>query len=285
MKSKLMITGANGFLGARLADYYKERFEVIPVSRAVLDITDKDAAAAYVQEQKPSVVLHCAAISDTGICEKNPELSHTVNIQGTLNLGYACRDNGCRLVAMSSDQIYTGSCSLEPNKENSAVFPTNVYGRHKLQAEEELLTIMPEAVCLRLTWMYDMWVRGKKTNRNMILNLLETLIHGKTYTAPVHEYRGITDVRQVVIQMEQAWMLPGGVYNFGSGNQSSTYEIARYVMSLLAPDRANTVQPDMERFKESPRNLTMDNTKAEGCGIHFTDTKEGFFDFLKEYGW
>ena len=51
---------------------------------------------------------------------------------------------------------------MEPGKEENTPEPVNVYGLHKRQAEDEIMAILPEAVCLRLPWMYDFPWRGLK---------------------------------------------------------------------------------------------------------------------------
>lgn len=291
MKEKILITGVTGFLGSRAADYFKEKYQIIPAAHKDLDITNEAAVRSFLSESKPDVVLHCAAVSDTGRCEQQPETAQQINVHGTVNIGKICADMNSRMIFMSSDQIYFNSLPKSapsdpphPNAEDDDYSPANIYGQCKLLAERELLNVLPSAVCLRLTWMYDLPVRNRKTNSNLLCGLLKTLVENTTFTAPVFDYRGITDAGEVTANLEKAFRLPGGVYNFGSGNTMSTYETACRLMKLLAPKRTELIIPDTERFSRCPRNLLLDQTKAEQAGITFSDTMDGFEKCLKEYG-
>lgn len=272
----VMITGADGFLGARLAGYYKERFHIIRVGHGDLDITDESQVMDFVGTHCPDVVLHCAAISNTGTCEQNPELSQAVNLEGTVHMGKACKQAGSKMVFMSSDQVYAGSPHLRPNREDEDVFPVNIYGMHKKQAEEQVMAILPKAVCLRLPWMYDFPVRGMKCSSNLLCAILKSLVQNQPMKAAVYDYRGITYVQEVVKNMEAAMELPGGVYNFGSPGTTSAYDAARALLSLMAEGRDELVEADTERFKEHPRNLSMSTEKIGEHGILFPDTIGGF---------
>ena len=283
-----LVTGANGFLGSRLMKFYQEKYEITGAHHGNLDITDEAAAAEFVRAAAPQLVIHCAAISNTGTCQENPGLSEAVNVNGAVNLARACRENGSRLIFMSSDQIYAGNRTMVPAKEENTPELVNVYGLHKRQAEEEIMAILPDSVCLRLPWMYDFPWRGLKSNSNLLGNLLKALIQNRPLTLPVHDYRGITWAMEVVKNIEAAGTLPAGIYNFGSGGTLSTYETARAVLAMVTDgeDRSGLLIPDQERFAEQPRNLLMDTEKIRGCGIEFPDTVEGFrrcFEESPEY--
>ena len=281
--AKWLITGPEGFLGSRLADYYKEKYEVAGAGHKDLDITDADSVLRYMESIRPAVVIHCAAISSTGLCQEEPELSERVNYRGTVNLAAACAKTGSRLVFMSSDQIYAGNTTGKPNREEEE-YVVNVYGRHKRQAELEALSILPETVCLRLPWMYDFPIRGKKSGSGLLNNLLKALVRNEPVKLPVHDYRGITWAYEVIEKVEAAAGLPGGVYNFGSGNERSTYETAVIFLHTLLgnQDRDGLLIPDEERFADRERNLTMDTGKIAAHKICFPDTAEGFNRCLRK---
>lgn len=279
-----MITGAGGFLGSRLAGFYRDQYEITGVKHEDLDITDVDSVRRFVSNAHPDAVIHCAAISNTGTCEKEPQLSRCVNVEGTVNLAKACGEAGSRLIVMSSDQIYAGNKSMRAAREDEAPEPVNVYGRHKRQAEEMAMAECPETVCLRLPWLYDFPARGMKSNSNLLGNLLKALIQDQPVKLPVHDYRGITWVYAVVKNMETALGLPGGVYNFGGGNSLSTYETALQALDYLLCDsgRKSLLVPDQGRFAEQPRNLRMDISKIREYGIDFPDAVEGFQQCFEE---
>ena len=110
---KILITGASGFLGSRLAYYYKDRYDLLLPTHSELNISREEAVKAYLEKHLPNVVIHCAALSHTGYCEQHPEESHRVNVQGTVRLAKACKQTGAQLIFMSSDQVYNGTTCPE----------------------------------------------------------------------------------------------------------------------------------------------------------------------------
>ncbi len=278
MKKRMMVTGADGFLGSRIAAYYENEYEMIRAGRSDLDITDEYAVAEFLKEKKPAAVIHCAAISDVGTCEKNPELSEAVNLHGTVNLAKACKESGSRILFMSSDQIYAGSKLERPNLETDHIPLINVYGRHKKQAEEKILEILPNGICLRLSWMYDFPVRGLKSSNNLLVRLLKAMVQNQAVSLSIHDYRGITWVQDVVKNIEPAMELPGGIYNFGSESTCSSYETGIRVLGMLAhnEDKRALVLPNDDGFAGGVRNLSMDIGKLRSQGLDFPETISGF---------
>lgn len=280
---KLLITGCNGFLGQRLCAHYEEKYDVIAIGHQDLDICREDAVQNLFREVRPDIVFHTAAISDTGYSQNHPEESYQVNTLGSVHIALACREQQAQLVYMSSDQVYNGNVGLQPWKETDEVNPQSVYGRDKLEAEKRIAEILPEAVGLRLTWMYDLPDSPRKLNRNLPVNLLQAFQKREKLKAAVREYRGITNVWEVVRNMEACLDIPGGAYNFGSMNDRNSYEtFIRFAELMQLPEPSSWILADEERFPEHPRNLMIDNQKAAQVGISFQDTIEGFAQCLQE---
>lgn len=273
---KLLITGSSGFLGSRLALYYKDKYELLLPTHSELNVSREEAVMAYMEQFQPDIVLHCAALSNTWYCEQHPDESHRVNVQGTVKIAKACKHIGAKLVFMSSDQVYNGTPVSGPLKEQDVFQPVNVYGRHKLEAEQRALRNNPMSVALRLTWMYDVPSSPMKLNSNILVNIQKALDEGTTIKAATHEYRGVTNVWEVVRNMEQTLELPGGIYNYGSGNHIDSYTLFLKVANIMGAKEPSTfILPDEERFSEQTRNLTMDCSLINNFGIRFNDSVEG----------
>lgn len=279
---KIMITGGSGFLGSRLALFYKDKYELLLPTHAELNVSREEAVRAYIEEHRPDVVLHTAALSNTWYCEQHAEESHRVNVQGTVRIAKACKLTGAKLVFMSSDQVYNGTPLLGPLAEDAALQPVNVYGRHKLEAEQRTLWNLPDAVGLRLTWMYDLPTSRMKLNTNILVNLQNAHDKGSTLKIATHEFRGVTNVWEVVRNMERVIGLPGGIYNFGSGNELNSHALFLKAAELLGLGNASAwILPDDERFAQQPRNLTMGLARIEDHGIRFLNSVEGIEQALK----
>ena len=96
---------------------------------------------------------------------------------------------------------------------------------------------LPDAVALRLTWMYDAPSRGRAAGQGLLQKLADALKERREVEFPVHDYRGITYVWEVVRHLEEAMGLPGGVYNFGSENRYNTFDTARLFLRELGRRR------------------------------------------------
>lgn len=272
----ILITGSSGFLGSRLAVYLAKRYDLLLPTHSELNVSREDTVLAYMEEHRPKVVIHCAALSNTWYCEQYPEESHRVNVQGTVKMAKACKRIGAKFIFMSSDQVYNGTIASGPLREDCLLQPVNVYGRHKLEAEQRALLNLHESVGLRLTWMYDMPDSKMKLNSNILVNLQKASREGSVINVATHEYRGVTDVWEVVRNIEKVLNLPGGVYNFGSGNSLDSYSLFVETARLMGLGSAKDwIIPDYSRFCEQTRNLSMDCSLIGKYGIYFNDSIRG----------
>lgn len=124
--------------------------------------------------------------------------------------------------------------------------------------------------------MYDLPNSSMKLNSNILVNIQKAFNEGNPIKVATHEYRGVTYVWEVVKNIEKAISLPGGIYNFGSGNTLNSYELYLKAANLMGiKDPHNLILPDEERFCKEPRNLTMDCSRIEAHGIYFCDSVEG----------
>lgn len=287
---RILLTGAGGFLGSRLLAYYGKKYEVWAPLHGELDFTKEEETEKAVRAFRPEVLLHCGAISDVGACEREPELSLRVNVEGTRNLARACREAGARMVMCSSDQVYFRGqeegegreAFLSPHREEEACRPIPVYGKHKLLAEKACFAEQPDSVILRLTWMYGELTEEErqKGKGNLAVTLRKMLQEKRSQSFLTTDHRGVTDVNEVVRQMEAAWRLPAGIYNFGSPSSGSMYETVRSVLEAFGEEAL----AEPAEGKNGLRNLAMDVGKAEAGRICFLDSAEGLRRFLERSG-
>lgn len=260
---KVLVTGAKGFVGARIMQALPEA-----VAAPSLRGADEETVRRMVEEVRPDVIIHTAAMSDIGQCEKDPEGSRLANVDIPLWLA----KTGVKLVAFSTDQVYSGCESDGPYQEDD-VAPANLYARHKLEMEQRTLDVNPDTVLLRATWMYDLPIEGLTNRGNFLVNMLGS----DALAFSASQYRGITWVREVAEKIRQAMQLPGGVYNYGSGNALTMLETARWLKDELNLPVTLT--------DAGPRhNLWMDCHKAEASDVHFSDTIGGLKQCIARYG-
>lgn len=279
---KLLLTGASGFLGRRIAEYYKDIYEILAPTHEEMDITDEESVKRVFEAKQPAYVVHCAAISDTGKCEKEPEWSWRINVDGSRTIAKAAKEAGAKCVLCSSDQVYFGSDIASPHKETEEADPVNVYGREKLQAERDCLAVNEDAVLLRLSWMYDDKTISETEHGDFMRTLLEKIAANEDVMYPIYDKRGITDVKEVVRNIEKTFALPGGVYNFGSPNQETTYDTVCQAFEAVGLS-CQKVLKNESAFADKPRNLTMSQEMIHRYGIVFTETKEAIIRCLKHH--
>src|SRR5687768_5008946 len=92
---KILITGANGFLGQHLCRFLKKRHSVFATGRGskripfadvqyyTCDITDFSSVVQLLKTVQPEVIIHAAAMSKPDECDVNRELCDKINVLGT----------------------------------------------------------------------------------------------------------------------------------------------------------------------------------------------------------
>ena len=258
----ILVTGASGFVGQKLMQVCKDAV-ACPSLRGL----SEDEIRQIIAQSGADAIIHTAAISDIGVCQANPEASYTANVQIPVFLAKAAK--GIKLVCFSSDQVYSGLDEEGPYSEDR-VKANNLYAAHKLEMEQRVLEIAPDAVMLRAQWMYDYYLKKP----NYFMNILRET----EYIAfSSQQYRGITFVKEVAENMENVLRLTGGVYNFGSETTKSMYEITRQFLALIGKDILLEDAP--------PRhNLWTNCEKARKQGVHFRSVEEGLKACAEDYG-
>ena len=280
--SKILITGSNGFLGSRLSRYLIKNNSVKAPLHSEMNFTNLEDVMDVFSQDVPDLVIHCGAISDVRTCEANPKKSYDVNVLGTENIAKACQKYHSKMIFCSSDQIYFEKCGMKDHHENEKVSPINEYGKQKLKAEDICLSLCSDAVCLRLSWMYDFISYREGEHKDLFRNIIMAIEKGDEISYPVYDYRGITYVQNVLKNIEKAFLLPGGVYNFGSENDKNTYETIKALLSLLGK-KDYSVIPNTQAFADNPRNIKMNTDKIESFGIEFPNTVQEFKECVIQY--
>ena len=275
---KIVITGANGFLGSRLCEAFLPHV-TIGTTRKDFDIENEADVQAYLQKHRPDVLIHCAALSDVTACQDDPDLSYKANVLGTKNIASACAQLSIKLVFCSSDQVYVGLNGDAPHKEDEDVSPPHIYGQHKVMAENHCLDSSEDSVCLRLAWMYDASVLPGQGRGGIAASVMDAIEAGQALRFPDNDFRSITNVWEVAEQMGKALSLPGGVYNFGSKNDVSTYDVVSHLLKLKGLDHVPLMKIK-KAFPSGQRNIRMDPQKAQALGIEFYSTLEGLSETL-----
>ena len=257
----ILVTGAGGFVGNKIMQTRKD-----VIACPSLRGASEDDVRRIVESAGVDTIIHTAAISDVGACAADPEASYIANVLLPVYLARASK--GIKLICFSSDQVYTGSPEEGPYTEDMAR-PGNIYASHKLEMENRVLDIDPDAVLLRAEWMYDYYLKKSNYFMNM-LNAKDSVAYSSK------QYRGVTYVKEVSENMESVLKLPGGAYNFGSETTQSMYEITKEFLAFIGKET--------EVFDAlSTKNLWMNCDKARKYGVAFSSVEDGLKRCARDY--
>lgn len=155
---KILVTGAAGFIGARLCerlldrgddvlgvdnlnDYYDVRLKEARLARLTgrdgfafrkLDIADRPAMETLFREASPERVVHLAAQAGVRYSLENPHAYIDANIVGTMNVLEGCRHNGVgHLVYASSSSVYGANTRMPFSVHDNVDHPVSLYAASK----------------------------------------------------------------------------------------------------------------------------------------------------------
>jgi dTDP-4-dehydrorhamnose reductase len=229
-KPRLLIIGANGFLGQHLAKA-RSCFDVFEADLAAprgerglaMDVTSAASVNAAFEDVRPNVVVLLAAVSDIDQCEQHPEMAEAVNVRGAAHVAEACARSGARLVFTSSAAVFDGA--RHGYRECDAPTPLSVYGRTKARAEELILAKLPSALILRLALAIG-FAEGSGTNA-MLNRFAAKLGAGECVWLPDFEYRNPIDAGTLSALLLELLGTAGaaGIFHVGATEAISRFEL------------------------------------------------------------
>lgn len=153
---KIIITGGKGMLGRTLQQELKDH-ELVIADLPEWDIMDDMGLLEKTLAERPEVIIHCAAMTKVDECESKRDLAFKVNEEGTRNVALAAKAVGARLIAISTDYVFSGEPPREPWawSETDIPRPRTVYGASKFAGEQMIEMLHPDrSVILRIAWLY-----------------------------------------------------------------------------------------------------------------------------------
>lgn len=136
---RILVFGGSGQLGHEVVRRALDlHFDVIAPVFSEVDVANQSQVEFLAQKIKPDVIINGAAYTAVDAAEKERELAMRVNHEGTRNVARAARQQGARLMYISTDYVFPGNVPA-PLDENAPTGPLNVYGASKLAGEQAVL--------------------------------------------------------------------------------------------------------------------------------------------------
>lgn len=224
----ILVTGANGQLGYAVRQAAREQgHNVLALSRAELDITDRRAVAT-VLKKNPGLVINCAAFNNVESAETEPGPAFAVNRDGP---GWLAES--ARLVHVSTDYVFDGE-SRVPYKETDAPNPVNVYGESKRAGEEAVLQAGRHFV-VRTSWVF-----GPHGGQHNFVRLVLKLAAAHEELRMVSDQTTCPTFAPHLAEVALALGLgtaPPGIYHYADSPAVTRYDYCRAILAALGLER------------------------------------------------
>ncbi|MCG8421676.1 MAG: dTDP-4-dehydrorhamnose reductase [Proteobacteria bacterium] len=265
MRPKVVISGGHGLLGAALCRAFADWRVIAPASR-VFDITRADAVEQLIAREKPRLVIHSAAMTHVDQCEREPERAYRINREGTRNLADCARRHGARLVAISTDYVFSGDAG-RPYGEDDEPGPRSVYGASKLAAEEACARFCPDHVIARVSWLFG---PGRTCFVDSVVAWGQNRDDATAVRVAADQKSVPSSTRSVARAVRAiAESSHRGVFHIASPDGCSRYELARAVFDIL--DLPRQLEPcamaDFSTPAQRPRDSRLASRRLAELGV------------------
>lgn len=279
----ILVTGANGQLGNEMQSVTNKSndnyiFTDVAGDCIHLDITDADAVKEMVGRHDIGCIINCAAYTNVEKAEDEVELCGRLNAEAPGILAEAMSKVGGLLIHISTDYVFGKEPYNTPCGEDQQGTPTGVYGRTKLQGEQNILKSGCRHLIIRTAWLYSEF--GKNFAKTM-LNLTSTkpqlnVVFDQCGT-PTYAY----DLAAAIFHIMENRKYEGhsGIYHYSNEGVCSWFDFARMIAEYAGHTSCEIQPCHSDEFPSKvkrPAYSVLDKTKfKETFGIkvpYWTDS-------------
>lgn len=275
---RILITGANGFLGYYLAEQLLSKgFLVIATGKGEcrlpffknqnfeyhsMDFTDPYSVHDVFEKVKPEVIIQAGAMSKPDECELNQMQAYLVNVEGTIQLLINAEEISSYFIYISTDFVFDGEKGMysETDKPN----PVNYYGRTKLEAEESVQEYEHGWAIIRTVLVYGKNYSG---HNNILSTIKQKLENKENYNIVDDQFRTPTYVedlaRGIVSVVEKR---ATGIFHISGNEMMTPYDMAIKTADYLGLDKSLLKKVNASTFSQPakrPLKTGFDISKAK----------------------
>jgi len=246
--TRFLVTGASGLLGLNFSlqaagqhevtgVVHQNRLSGVPFPVVQADLSAPGKPAEILQEFKPEVVLHCAALANVDACEEKRELAYRINAEVPGEMAALCAKYGIKFVHISTDAVFDGQTGnyLEDDLPN----PINAYAETKLAAERLVASANPEVLIARVNF-YGYSLFGKRSLGEFFVHHLAEGEPVKGFTDVVFCPLEVNDLSEVLLDMIEQGLY--GLYHVLSPECLSKYDFGCRIATEFGFDK-NLISP------------------------------------------
>ena len=279
---KLLVTGISGFLGWHVAHHEQEDYELVGshfqnkpnlknIPSYAFDLSNEKLTTDILDSLNLDAIIHLAANSNPNNCEQNKS-SNNINVEATLILARWSAKRNIPFLFTSTDLVFDGK--NPPYDESGATNPIMVYGQQKLEAEQKVLAIYPNAIIARMPLMYGMPANGLGFMNAWVRNLKV----GKQVFCFTDEYRTILSgsdaAAGLFLLLEKD---KGGIFHLGGKERISRFDFAiRMAEAFNLPKELiiPSLQKDVQMPAKRPADVSFVSEKAFALGFNPSRVEE-----------
>ncbi len=276
---KVWIVGSAGQIGTAINEVLDPmEVEVFNTDKEELDITETDEVLHFGEINRPNVIINCAAVTDTALCEENPELAFRVNALGARNLSIVAQKIGAKFVQLSTDDVFDG-LSQKPYTEFDDTNPGTVYGKSKRAGENYVKEFTSKHFIVRSNWVYG-------SGKNFVNTVLEAAKNGEELTVASDQMGSPTsakDLARIILYLIETNEY--GTYHATCKGACSRYEFAQEILKLSGQTlKLKTMAySEIERESVRPAYAVLDNFILRIIDVYdMPDWKESLQEYIEE---
>jgi dTDP-4-dehydrorhamnose reductase len=280
MIGRVLVIGGAGRLGAAIIHAFAGR-DVMPRTRASLDITDPAAVQRDIAAASPDLIVNCAAFNDVDAAEDRPADAMAVNAFAVRSLARAAEACGATLVHYSTDFVFDGTAAT-PYPEEAPPAPRSTYAMSKLLGEWFALDA-PRTFVLRVESLFGSpagW-RGRSGTLDSIVAGIEARRDVRVFTDRIVTPSFVDDVAAATRHLVDSHA-PPGLYHCVNSGSASWYEVATEAARLVGVEpRLQAVTTAQVTLRaQRPRYCALANRKLAAAGFVMPTWQDGLRRWL-----
>ena len=270
---KILLTGKDGQVGFSLHKKLLSFGEVIATGRYELDLANPDAIKAFIDKNKPDIIINPAAYTQVDKAESEKLLAHQINAIAPQILADKASELNIPIIHFSTDYVFDG-LKQEPYLETDEVSPQSVYGQTKWEGEEAVRQYKKHII-LRTSWVFS------SHGQNFLKTILK-LIQEKTSLNVVSDQIGtptsgeaLADVSYKIVEaiFNDSSFKDFGTYHMALDNETNWYSYACFItdeakrlglQTLMTSKDIKPISSDAyPTLAKRPMNSRLDTTKIK----------------------